>query len=512
MEEFGLYDSLFEPIAVIDDKFEILYFNHSFVTFSHLSPRQIKQKKYLPEIIQVEALPLAEHLLLCQQKNTSIVGPEGAIELKAPTSTAALLQYHGTIKITAHGSYYILSINDLSIEKRLHQKYRAQLNELKESHQQIINADKLATLGELTAGISHEISNPLTIANGSCEIIEMCLEESDLNREREQIIQSLNDVKESHSRINSIIINMKNYLHQGRDQEEYFHLRDVVDHSIALVTPSFKDQQIQIAKEHFDETILLYGNPIKFEQVLVNLLKNALFAISHSATQDGKVTISAHRAINGKIEIRVADNGPGITKEIAPQIFNTFFTTKDVGEGTGMGLSISQKIIAQHMGTIDLDINTKEGAAFIISLPALEITQFTQDQMKINNISPNRHDTPLRVLVIDDELKILSLFKNFFENTKHHLYTAETPTGALEQLKRVEMDIIISDYSMPEMSGTALAELIRKQGIHCPIFYLTDQENAKHYDLDRQNLKIAGIIYKPFTREQVMKALEIKPC
>lgn len=504
MTEYQLFDTVFEPIIITNEHLEILYFNHSFVPYSHCSPRQIKQRQFLNNILESDDLNLSELLQQCKLKQTAIVGPESLIILKESNHPA----YNGIVKITplADGNY-LFTINDMSVEKRLHEKYRQQLQELKESHQQIITADKLATLGELTAGISHEISNPLTIANGSCEIIEMCLESEDLNSDREQMEQSLNDIKEAHSRINSIIINMKSYLHQGGEQNEYFHLNEVVEKSITLVTPSFRDSAIQIEKENFDPSIVLYGNHVVFEQVLINLFKNALYAIRSAGTQHGKVTLSAAKTADGQIEIRVTDNGPGIDDEIAPSIFNTFFTTKDVGEGTGMGLSIAQKIINQHLGTIELDQSYKAGACFVIKLPALEVTQFTQDQMQVNNIASGSKKSK-RVLIVDNEVQILNLFKTFFQDTRFHFYSAETTQAAFEQLKRVDIDLIITDLNMPGSSGQDLAAQLRQQGWKHPILYLSAKSQMPLYQADRDKLGIAGIIIKPFSRDEVIRTIE----
>ncbi len=482
MQDYTILDSVFEPVVIVDESLKIIYFNHSFVPFTHLSPRQIKQKQQLQTIFLPNNFSIEELLAQCKKKNNSIVGPEGALKL----IDSDFVPYNVIVKVSPLAdTLFMISFNDLSIEKRLHEKYKSQLHELKETHQQILNADKLATLGELTAGISHEISNPLTIANGSCEIIEMCLEEKDLNRERQQIEQSLSDIKDAHSRINSIIINMKSYLHQGKNCDEYFQLSEIVSRSMALIGPSFNDHQVTLTKIDFDDSIVLYGNPIAFEQVLVNVFKNALYAIIHGHIANGIVSISAKRLSEGKILISVADNGPGISAEVAPNIFNTFFTTKEIGEGTGMGLSISQKIISQHMGTIELDPSYHAGARFNILLPAIEVTQFTNDQMQVNNIAKHGN-AGLRVLIIERDLPTLNRYKNMFQSGLHQIYTADTPSAVLEQLKRSDFQVVLVESTFPNLDGRQALDYLQEK--------CQNGQVISSKDLDQQ--KVLGMMDK----------------
>ncbi len=500
---YGLYDNIFEPVVVVNDKLEINYFNHSFSVFTQASPRVIKQKKTIDNMIQLEKSSLADLIKEAKNKNAVTLGQEERLSLVGGDS-----EFFAVVKVAPHNNDYVICINDLSIERKLYNKYRHQLNELKETHSQIVHADKLSTLGELTAGISHEISNPLTIANGSAEIVEMCLESDDLNTERELITSSLNDIQDAHSRINSIIINMKSYLHQGEDQKEYVHLKEIVGESVKLVAPSYKDSKVELNSENLGADIVVYANKIKIEQVLVNLLKNALYSINSSGTKDGVVKIEARKTSgDNSIQLQVTDNGPGVPAEIRESIFNTFFTTKDVGEGTGMGLSISQKIIESHQGSIELE-DSNAGASFTITLPALELSSITEQEMLTNNIVTG-DQRKKRVLVVDNEVKVLNLLQTFLKESDLQFYGAENIEAALLTLEKIEVDLIVTDIKMPDGDGSELIKQIRDMGMKTPALYLSAKSNTEKYNKDKDNLKISGMIIKPFNKDEVIKTIKM---
>ena len=267
----------------------------------------------------------------------------------------------------------LISFNDINIEKKLYEKYRLQLEELKKSHTQILQADKLATIGELSAGISHEISNPLTIATGSMEILEEVLNSESENKD-ELIKNCIADVVESHNRINSIILNMKSFLHNQAEEEEreYCDLEKIILDSIKFVTPYYNEHKV-VLKSTFDEKDLVaLVNKVKVEQVIVNLLSNALDALVDSKTPSPEVQVQVGKDRNSdNLEIRIKDNGPGVAEENKKEIFNAFFTTKDVGEGTGLGLAIATKIIEAHQGTLGIE-NSDIGALFLFDCLSLK--------------------------------------------------------------------------------------------------------------------------------------------
>ena len=206
MNSYQLYDTLFEAVAVLDTNGKIVYTNHFFSTLFKASPRVIKKLDNLFEFFCSDG-PFPKNLF---DKIISNSGSYVSKEINLITEEAT--SKHVVIKLsTLEDRNILICFNNISIEKKLYNKYRIQLNELKDSHLQILQADKLSTIGELSAGIGHEISNPLTIAAGNIEILENYLSKEEL-KEQEVITTCLQDVTDSHNRITSIIFNMKTFL------------------------------------------------------------------------------------------------------------------------------------------------------------------------------------------------------------------------------------------------------------------------------------------------------------
>ena len=244
MNNYTLYDTLFNAVTVLDTKGKILYSNHYFSILFKMSPRVIKKINTIFELFNGKGeFPNAIFERVINEPG-SYVSEEIELQINELDTQCTVV-----IKFTSLEDKNILvCFNDISIETKLHSKYRTQLSELKNSHLQILQADKLATIGEHSAGISHEISNPLTIAAGNIEIIEVLILEEKLKNE-DLIKDSIRDVVESHNRITSIILNMKSFLRQQTEEEEeereYCNLEEVILDSIKFTNPSFKKHNIK---------------------------------------------------------------------------------------------------------------------------------------------------------------------------------------------------------------------------------------------------------------------------
>ena len=204
---FNYLDSLFEPVAIIDSNRSIIYYNHYFSTFFKASPRVIKKLNRIGELFT--GFDLTD--LIEKSISSKSIQISKEVEIKTQDNT----EYHVVFKVVPHEENFLVSINDITIEKSLYTKYRYQIDELKSVHNQIIQADKLTTIGEITASISHEVSNPLTIASGTIELLKALTEEGDLDSQSEMITSCINDVDEAFARINSIIKGMKDFLHNN---------------------------------------------------------------------------------------------------------------------------------------------------------------------------------------------------------------------------------------------------------------------------------------------------------
>ena len=267
------------------------------------------------------------------------------------------------------------------------EKVESTLTELKSTQAQLIQSEKMASLGELTAGIAHEIQNPLNFVNNFSEVNTELIEEADQEIDKGNISEVkiiLNDIKENEQKINhhgkradAIVKGMLQHSRSSTGVKEPTDINALADEYLRLAYHGLraKDKEFNaIMKTDFDETIgKINIIPQDIGRVLLNLYNNAFYAVSEKKKQqleyyEPSVSV-ATKKINNKAEITVKDNGNGIPQKVVDKIFQPFFTTKPTGEGTGLGLSLSYDITKAHGG--EIKVNTIEGefTEFVIQLP-----------------------------------------------------------------------------------------------------------------------------------------------
>ncbi|HVX25531.1 MAG TPA: ATP-binding protein, partial [Parafilimonas sp.] len=264
------------------------------------------------------------------------------------------------------------------------------LTDLKSTQAQLIQSEKMASLGELTAGIAHEIQNPLNFVNNFSEVNKELVEELKIKNEQlkiedDDVKDLLNDIEQNLEKINhhgkradAIVKNMLQHSKQTKGVKEPTDINALCDEYIRLSYHGLrgKDKNFNAdIKTDFDESIEKINIiPQDIGRVLLNLFNNAFYAVNEKQklTANGyQPTISVQtKRINDKVEIVVRDNGNGIPQSIIDKIFQPFFTTKPTGQGTGLGLSLSYDIITkEHNGIIKVNSNETDGSEFIIQLP-----------------------------------------------------------------------------------------------------------------------------------------------
>lgn len=503
--KFLYYDQLFSPTLVLDDKFKIVYFNYQASIFFKLPPRVLKQKEKVKELIQSEEFSITDWLSSFTEEQGTLLSPEIGLTLTHDQNT----RYDGVLKLCTiqvdQTKFMALFIHDLSIEKKLYNKYREQLEELKNSHEQVMQADKLKTIGELTASISHEINNPLTIAIGNSEIIDVLIS-SPLNSKNVSIINSSNQViSESLERINQIIKNMMSFLHKSEEDKEFCNIESVINNAVEWISPA--NFNVTIEKEFVTKNCVALVNKTKMEQVFINLIKNSIDAFTEAKIYTGKLKLKITQLdLERHIIIDIIDNGPGIPTDLRENIFTPFFTTKKSGAGTGLGLSICSKIIESHHGTIEL-MPTTSGTHFRIQLPMIEGYTYSRNNSVFRGQASGKQK---KILVLNNEVEILNILSQIFKAENYIFIGSTDPQHALDFLNKADLDLIITDYSMPKMTGDIFAQKCREMGFLGPIMYMTSAKYIEKYnqDKDKEHLKIQGVIVQPFTKEEVLKAIK----
>lgn len=276
-----------------------------------------------------------------------------------------LTQLKAPVTIAFSNSTRFEDIRELSEELRrwneeLEKRVEERTRELVKTQEQLIQAEKLATLGTLAGGVAHEINNPLTAVLTNAQILRMSARESDFD--------SISLIEEGAKRCQLIVQKLMKYARKT-DEEAPFKsvsLNDVVKSTLNLIEFQFKQENIEVVTD-LGEVPLIEGISNELEQVFTNLLVNARDAVT-AAKKQGKITVRTQ--VSGKaVELSVRDNGIGIAKENLSKIFDPFFTTKDVGAGTGLGLAVSLGILKRHHAIITADSEPNKGTTFIVKFP-----------------------------------------------------------------------------------------------------------------------------------------------
>ena len=235
--------------------------------------------------------------------------------------------------------------------------------ELREKQEQLVQAGKLATLGELTTGVAHELNNPLNniglFIGNAIDLIELGMADTDYER----ILQELYNAMQQVRKATEIISHLRTFGRAASVSREPVAINQIVVRAISLMREQLRLRQIEVDLQFPPEDVIVIGNAIQLEQVFINLLTNARDAMANTSRK--VITITCAQVEQG-VDIRVNDSGPGIPAGLEQRIFDPFFTTKEVGAGTGLGLSITYGIIKEHHGTITVENRPDGGASFLI--------------------------------------------------------------------------------------------------------------------------------------------------
>ncbi len=240
-------------------------------------------------------------------------------------------------------------------------KLREANNQIEELfNKQMEKAEHLASFGEVAAGFAHEIKNPIAGIKGALEVINQGTDDSDTKKEifTEMLIQI--------EKINHIVQDLLSYAKPKEMHMSFINPNECVEYAIKLAKPQINSKEITFRFKGLENSTRAHIDPDKIQEVMLNLLLNSISAIK----EKGNIAIELDKRNKKELEIKYSDDGAGIKKEHLPQIFNPFFTTKNIG--TGLGLSICKKIIEAHNGSIEVKSEEGKGTFFAIRLPVLQ--------------------------------------------------------------------------------------------------------------------------------------------
>ena len=260
-----------------------------------------------------------------------------------------------------------LAIENAILYESMEEEINRKTKELLETQRQLIQLEKLATVGTLAGGVAHEINNPLTAILTNAQILLSTCDNLDEDEK-----ESLQLIEEAAKRCKVIVQKLMLYAKKPKEEEfKEVDLLNVIKNVLSLIGYQLNQENINININAKEKEYKVLGNQNELEQVFTNLILNAKDAIKQ-IKKFGNINIYLSKDKN-KIVAEVEDDGVGIPKEIIPKIFDPFFTTKDVGKGTGLGLSICQAIIERHKGKIFVESEPNKGTKFTIEFPPLTL-------------------------------------------------------------------------------------------------------------------------------------------
>ena len=315
---------------------------------------------------------------------------------------------------------------------------------------QLIQSEKMSAIGQLIAGIAHDLNNPLASVVGFADFL------GEVPQVPAALREPLTVIREEAERASNIVKNLLSFARKQEHQRRPTALRPLLDATFVLLRNQLMAHRVEAQIEIEPDLPMPDIDPNQIQQVFVNLLNNAAQAIA-STGRPGRVLVRARRWLDG-VAIDVMDTGPGMSEALAAQVFEPFFTTKPEGEGTGLGLSISQGIVREHGGRVMLSTEEGRGSTFTVQLPLSTRPAPAAPEAGVGTPTNRR-----RVLVVDDEPHILHYMHATLEAWGHIPVVARNGREGLELADRESFDLVISDLRMPELGGREFYEELARR-------------------------------------------------
>jgi len=324
------------------------------------------------------------------------------------------------------------------------------VTERKRMERDLLQSSKLSSIGTLVAGIAHELNTPLgTILGFSEEIAKEKSLSPDAARYADWI------VKES-KRCAAIVRNLLKFSRRNEAKRCIFNLNEAVGTVLSLYRHQLQSGFVRLNTALDGHPLPVFGDSDQIQQVVLNILKNAHQAV---ADRDGDGVIRVRtEAVSSEACLHIENNGPVIPAAEMDRIFDPFFTTKGVGEGTGLGLSLSYGIVQAHGGRIQVENIEAGGVRFSIALPMAKAVEAVPAETEKTLVLPE----DLKILIAEDDTRFSGWLRLFLEREGASVVTAANGMEAFEQLGQGRVDCILSDLKMPEMDGITLWKRLRE--------------------------------------------------
>ncbi len=373
---------------------------------------------------------------------------------------------------------------------------------------QLHQARKMESIGTMAGGIAHDFNNILYMITGNAELAMEDIPAWNPAHE------NLKEIKSAGLRAAGIVKQILTFSRQTAQELKPIGAVMVIKDALKFMRSTIP-ATIEIQQNFPDKEVTILGDPTQINQVMMNLCINASQAMEETGgvldilvetiTLNEKANDSYSDLTTGNwLKITVNDTGPGIRSDIIDRIFDPYFTTKDVGKGSGMGLAVAHGIVKNHHGTISVESELGKGTTFTIFFPVA--TERPAKDVKASDVIPRGAGE--RVLFVDDEASITNMTGKMLERLGYKVQTATSPVDALElfRAKPDAFDLVLTDMTMPKMTGVRLSEKLKEIRPDIPVVICTghsaliDEEKAKSLGID-------GYVMKPIVIRDIAIAI-----
>lgn len=372
------------------------------------------------------------------------------------------------------------------------------VTESKRLEQQLLQSEKLAAIGQMVSGVAHELNNPLTAIIGVSDLLRERATDDAFRRQTEL-------VQKQARKAAGLVQELLTFSRPSRPHSQQLRLEDLIKRAVELQRPTLESHHITVDLDTDRDLPAIEADPNQLVQVFVNILANAEQAIS-SARDHGRIQVGA-AVSEGKIEVLLDDDGPGIPADIRSKIFDPFFTTRRAGGGTGLGLTICLVIIKEHGGTIEALSSPAGGARLRIFLPSS-----TTSTASRGSESSARRRGALKgrsILIVDDEEDIRDLVSEGLSARGATIDAAQNGEEAWKLLSEKVYDVIVCDFNLSGTDGLQLFDRVsQRQAMENPRFLFITGELLGPDQISSLERKGARALQKPFQLSELAAALE----
>ncbi len=478
----ALLESLSEGAAAVNSDGAVVYCNEAFARLLGRRPWEPLNRKveecFPEQRPHVAALVTELRLDAAKPRRLEVRRGAATLELRA-----------ATLRPGGPDEGLVLLLEDIS-GRRQAERERERLQH------QLLQNEKLSALGRLISGVAHELNNPLTGVIGYSQLLLGRTDDSKLKRQIERIYSQA-------CRCQKIIQNLIVFGQKHAPVKRHLGLNGILKKVLEVMALQLKMDGIEVETDLDSRLPLTMVDYDQIRQVFMNVINNAHQAMLQRPRRVLKVRSYTSE---GRIRIEFQDTGAGVPADLMDKVFEPFFTTREVGQGMGLGLSVSYSVVREHGGDIRIEAAPQGGTSVILDLPVLEPTSPRASGKK--DKPPASRPAP-RVLVVDDEPVILDLLVDLLVERQYRVDTAANGREALGKVSGGAYDAVILDLKMPEMDGIQFFREISRQSPELArrvVFSTGDTIE----DSNREFLEHTGqpVLNKPFEIDRVMSALE----